>query len=625
MRQIGMLVSVTIVLFTAAVHAADLAARYDVVVAGAGTGGCAAAIQAARLGATVLLVEDTDWVGGQATGAAVSSMDEGHPDRRAIRRRGFYGEFVRHIEAVYKPLGLSTDTCYSKGSLGFEPRVGRQVLLDMIHATPGLTLSLRTTVTAVKKEGDRVVGVELTCVAPKSTEQKAVGCTVLIDATEFGDVLPLTGALYRVGNRTSDDPARLKVNPPVQDNTWSAVIRKYPAGVPKELTLPAAPPNYATVRARFERSLLKEGQKPDPAKYHWNWDRFVRYRGMPDSALKTRAFNGGPLPTRTALNFGNDSGFTLLDVEDPAHRADAECRAIERTLGLLYYIQTQIHPDWGIADDEGFDTPFNIARVDRLIAAHPELAPFRAVLVRMPVRIYARESRRIVGVYTLTSKDLLRDHGHTPHRFDSAIALGDYAVDVHGSHRPDVMERDLDPDKLIPRKWGQGGMGPFQVPMECLILAKTDGLLAAEKNISQSRLANGATRLQPSTMLTGQAAGALAALAIKHHVQPRDLPAALVQEELLKAKDPLTLSRFDDLPRDSDLWRAAQLAVTHQLLHASGKKFDPDAKLSEDDMKLLRDHHLTVRTTTRGKAAAELAGLILSHARTRLAKVPGAR
>jgi hypothetical protein len=74
-----------------------------------------------------------------------------------------------------------------------------------------------------------------------------------------------------------------------------------------------------------------------------------------------------------------------------------------------------------------------------------------------------------------------------------------------------------------------------------------DGLLAAEKNISQSRLANGATRLQPIAMLTGQAAGALAGLAIATHRQPRAIPADAVQLVLLRSGDILAREHMPDL------------------------------------------------------------------------------
>ena len=65
--------------------------------------------------------------------------------------------------------------------------------------------------------------------------------------------------------------------------------------------------------------------------------------------------------------------------------------------------------------------------------------------------------------------------------------------------------------------------GPFQIPIETLIQEKVDGLLAAEKNISESRVASTATRLQPIAVLTGQAAGALAAIAIAENRTPRQV------------------------------------------------------------------------------------------------------
>ena len=80
----------------AGMQAAPAARSYDVVIAGAGTGGTAAALTAARLGAHVALVEETDWIGGQAAAAAVSTMDEG---KELTPPSGFYHEFVDRLQA----------------------------------------------------------------------------------------------------------------------------------------------------------------------------------------------------------------------------------------------------------------------------------------------------------------------------------------------------------------------------------------------------------------------------------------------------------------------------------------------------------------------------------------------
>ncbi|MCC6155002.1 MAG: FAD-dependent oxidoreductase, partial [Candidatus Hydrogenedentes bacterium] len=45
--------------------------KSDIVIIGGGVGGCAAAIAAARMGRTVIMTEETDWIGGQLTSQAV--------------------------------------------------------------------------------------------------------------------------------------------------------------------------------------------------------------------------------------------------------------------------------------------------------------------------------------------------------------------------------------------------------------------------------------------------------------------------------------------------------------------------------------------------------------------------
>ena len=82
---------------------------YDVIVAGGGTGGFAAAVQAARQGCDVLLLEETDWLGGQMSAAGVGTMDEGTP---RIREYGIYKEFCDRAAEYYAGLGLVNNVCY---------------------------------------------------------------------------------------------------------------------------------------------------------------------------------------------------------------------------------------------------------------------------------------------------------------------------------------------------------------------------------------------------------------------------------------------------------------------------------------------------------------------------------
>lgn len=525
-----------------------LSERYDVVVAGAGTGGVGAAVQAARMGASVLLVEETDWIGGQAMAAAVTSMDEG---RTFVRERGLYRELCGLIAAHYQPLGVNYLTAYWDGHVGVEPRVGRHLLHVMLGDARGkgvLDLALRTRVTKVFKETNRITGVDI----DNAGHSRHVECKVLVDATEWGDVIPLTGARYRVGNCLND---AIDVKRRVQDNTWTAVVKHYPQGVPEDLLIKDKPPGYTDkVHAAFAKSLVS-GETVDLKTKPWNWATFIGYRGMPNSSPPV----DNSSITRTHLNYNNDYPSSVAEMEDPAVRL-ATNRAMQlKTLHLLYYIQHTLgKTDWSVANDEGFDTPHRRAEVDAWIAELADLAPYRPLLYHFSIMPYTRESRRIVGLHTLCASEIERSKAK-PVQFAHTVALGDYAVDLHGSMSPPYLELDLDHESDIPHgKFGDRGIGPFAIPFESFIPETVDGFLPAEKNFSQSRLANGATRLQPHTLNMGQAVGVIAALAIKDGVAPRAVDPVKVQQVLLEAGATLAIEPVK-ARWGSEAWRTQQM------------------------------------------------------------------
>ncbi|MDB6116330.1 MAG: hypothetical protein JWO08_111 [Verrucomicrobiaceae bacterium] len=557
-----------------AVPAKQLRESYDIIIAGAGTGGTGAAIQAARMGRSVLLLDETDYIGGQMNAAGVTSMDEGVT---LVRERGLYRELSGQIAAHYQPLNITSETAYWMRHVCVEPRVGRHLLHMFLADAKGkgtLDLALRTVVSKVIKNGDTVTGIEITATTPTGTETRQIDCQVLVDATEWGDVIPLTGARYRVGNCTNDsiDPKRA-----IQDATWTAVVKQYPQGVPSGFLITQAPPGYTeNVHKAFTKSLV-EGDKVDTKVKPWDFATFIGYRGMPDSS---RSGDAPPI-TRTHLNYNNDFHITIGEVESPALRQRAARAMRLKTLHLVYYIQNTLgKKDWAVADDEGYDTPYNRAAIDAWLSDSPELAPYREILYHFSTMAYARESRRIIGLHTLTASEIDRRPEHTPTTFPNTVAIGDYAVDLHGSMAPKYLEMDLDHEADIPDKFGGHGLGPFGIPFECFIPEKIDGFLPAEKNISQSRMANGATRLQPSTLLMGQAAGTIAALAVQKHIPPRQVDPVQVQDVLLDAGDTLFTKTVIDIPRSSPDWKAVQFVLTRGLMQLDERKFNPQDEVS---------------------------------------------
>jgi len=566
---------------------ADLLANYDVVIAGAGTAGSIAAVQAARQGASVLVVEETDWIGGQMAAAAISSMDEGNEtpsqgvSRNSPRERGLYKEFFENAVHMYGTMGLSTDTCYvDDNHFGLEPRTAQALLFEMfqdVRTSSGAVLhvTLETSITEILKNGNLVTGADLLINTPDGPVSKIVGSKILIDATEYGDILPLAGARYRVGNWISDeDHSSDTIIPPIQDFTWAAVIKHYPDGTPPNLMMDSAPTAYG--KYYFEGAL--DNPEPYQSTSPWSWQRFIAYRGMPNSEeIDPGIMNPWAAVTKTHMNFGaNDVHIDARDLENLDSRMHKFYLLKLQTLKLMYYFQNDMTvpvTTWTIAMNEGFDTPFNRAQNAMLIAKYPDLAPYEDILNQFPPMPYARESRRMVGVHTIRAKEIDRRTG--PHIFPTSVAVGDYGVDLHGAHAPDQLELDLDdPEDLEAIGFAGNKVGPFTIPYEAFVPETLDGFLAAEKNISQSRLVNGATRLQPSTMLIGQAAGAIAAEAVKRDKNPRDLNPAVVQKALLDHGDVLYAAKFDahkfaGVEMGSQLWKSLQFGLLYGFVKLS--------------------------------------------------------
>jgi len=134
-------------------------------------------------------------------------------------------------------------------------------------------------------------------------------------------------------------------------------------------------------------------------------------------------------------------------------------------------------------------------------------------------QIGIRETRRIVGHYALTKEDVVAGR-----KFDDAIARSGYPIDIH------------DPSgKGVTASWIAGD-GTYDIPYRCLVPMKTRNLLAAGRCISTTHEALATTRLTPSCMATGQAAGTAAALAVLSNVDPIDVDVRRLREALKKEK-----------------------------------------------------------------------------------------
>lgn len=130
--------------------------------------------------------------------------------------------------------------------------------------------------------------------------------------------------------------------------------------------------------------------------------------------------------------------------------------------------------------------------------------------------MHVRESRKMVGAYTLTAEDIEQCRV-----FPDAIAYGAWPIDIH----PTNGFVGVHPHKDNPPR-------PYGIPYRCLVPAEVDGLLVAGKPISTTHRGHGSTRVPGTSMATGQAAGAAAALAARAGKRVRDVDTDVLRREL---------------------------------------------------------------------------------------------
>ena len=453
--------------------------RTDVLVVGGGTGGSAAGIQAARSGARTVIAEQTTWLGGMLSAAGVSAFDGNHN-----MPSGIWSQFRNELYKVYGgPSKVATG--WVSNTL-FEPHVADSILKRLASAEQKLTVRYGLRFTAAIMKGNRMKGARF---RDEATGRKlTIRARQVIDATELGDVIADAGIPSDIGMEASTITGE-KVNVPatndiIQDMTFAAILKDFGPGVDRTLVRPAG---YDPME--FDGCCNEFCSKPDKLTTNVNARQMIDYGRLPND--------------KYMINWpgkGNDIYLNMIGMS-PAERELAVTLAKAKTLRFIYFLQTQTgFRNLGLADDE-FPT------ADKL-----------------PLIPYHRESRRVRGIIRFNLNHIAEPYSQPEALYRTGIAVGDYPVDHH--HRENLN---------APQHLGFYPVPSFNLPLGALIPAGYDGIIAAEKNISVSNVANGTTRLQPCVMLTGQAAGLLAALSVASGVQPAKVPVRKVQAALLEA------------------------------------------------------------------------------------------
>ena len=573
----------------------------EILIAGGGAGGVAAALAAARAGRRVVLLEETDWLGGQMSAQGVSALDE-HEHIEAFGGTASYYAFRALLRDHYRGLAGAAggQPYFNPGAcwvtrLAFEPRVADAVIGRMLrpHVEAGtLAVHRRTKTVAMTAAGDRVT----TLVAMGLDDHRLTRFhpELVIDATELGDLLPLSGAEHVIGAETVGQTGEAQAQPEtpkphcVQSFTYTFACERRDDGESHVIPRPERYDHYRSAQPYSLRIEVHGGEIYGEAS---GWLAYRLYDTMPGTKgglwtyrrLLDRASVGGAVSHDVTLfNWpGNDyRDRSLLDCS-PLEAARALQDAKRVSLGFLHWLQTEA-PATGtrLGAPELRLRPDVMGSADGL-SKHP----------------YIRESRRILARKTIVEQEVSVRYQTGPRaaHFADSVGVGWYPIDIHRSGPDDV--------------GASCRTRPFQIALGALLPVRVANLIAGGKNLGTTHITNGCYRLHPVEWNVGEAAGALAAFALEHRVTPAEVRerAALLerfQRRLLGEGVPLAWL-IDVGVRHPDFVPSQLLYMSGGLASDAGLLFRPQAPIAEAEWK--RAGGTGVAPRTRGEAAARLA------------------
>ncbi len=501
-------------------------ARCDVLIAGGGTGGVAAALALARAGRRVMVIEQTDWIGGQLTSQAVPPDEHGWIEQFGCTAT--YRSFREKVRQYYRdhyPLlpGVRANPRLNPGNgwvspLCHEPRVALAVLQAMLapFVTAGFVAVLtRHQVIATEHDGpDRLR--HAIARDDHSGEETAISASYFLDATDNGDLLPLAGIEHVTGSESraeTGEPSAPEVAnpgnvqafsicflleelagenhvipPPTRYDYWRNYIPKLTPAWPGPLLgwQGLNPRSMEPMRYRFDP------HRETPGLFSGLW----AFRRIIDRAQFEPGFFRSDICLVNWPMIDYMEGDLLTCT--PMERAERIAEARQLSLSMVRWLQTEApRPDGGAG------WPGLRLRGDLLGAADGlAMAP------------YIRESRRIRALTTVREQDVssqFRPGDTLAERYEDSVGIGYYRIDLHPTSGGDNY---IDVPSL-----------PFRIPLGSLIPVRMENVLPACKNIGTTHITNGCYRLHPVEWNIGESVGWLAAFCLERDMPPRKVHA----------------------------------------------------------------------------------------------------
>jgi hypothetical protein len=538
-KSLNFLISLFLILCLGCKTENDFSFEADLIIYGGTSAGITAAVQAKKMGKSVIVVSPDIHLGGLSAGG-LGFTDTGDKSVIGGLAREFYHRIYMHYQndsawkwqkrEEYGNKGQGTPAIDGNARTMwiFEPHVAEMIFEDFVRENEITVLRdewLDRATGVVKEKNSKIVSI-------KTLSGKSFKGKVFIDATYEGDLMAAAGVSYHVGRESNETygetwngvqvgvfqhrhyfmkPVSPYVIPDDPNSGLLPEISELPPGKNGEGDQRLQAYNFRMALSQHpeNRVPFPKPENYDPNRYKllarvfqtgWN-ETFDKFDDIPN--LKTDTNNHGPFSTDY---IGKNYEYPEASYEE----RKAMIREHEDyQKGLMYFLANDPQvPDsvrmelakWGLAKDEFTDNG------------------------NWPHQIYVREARRMIGDYVMTEHEVLGKK-----EVPRPVGMGSYSLDSHN------VQRFVTEDGFVQN---EGDIGvhpenPYSISYGTILPKKQEcENLLVPVCVSSSHTAFGSIRMEPVFMILGQSAATAAVLAIDGNMAVQDLPYEKIQERL---------------------------------------------------------------------------------------------
>ena len=515
----------------------------DVVIYGGTSAAITAAVQAKRMGKSVIVISPDIHLGGLTSGG-LGFTDTGKKEVIGGISREFYQKVYDHYQSdeawqwqersEYGNKGQGTPAIDGDARTMwiFEPHVAEKVFEDFVKENEIEVLrdEWLDRENGVTMEDNRIVAI-------KTLSGKEFRGRMFIDATYEGDLIAAAGVSYHVGREANS----------VYNEEWNGIqtgvfhhrhhfnVLDTPIdpywipGDPSSGLLPRISAEDPGVKGEGDHKVQAYCFRTCMSNHPDNRVPFPRPENYDSTQyeLLVRIFDAGwrewfqkfdIIPNRkTDTNnhgpFSSDNIGMNYDYPEASYERRKEIikEHEDYQKGLLYFVANdprvpkeiqEEFQQWGLAKDEFTDNG------------------------NWPHQIYVREARRMIGKFVMTENELLKK---TP--TPESVGMGSYTIDSHNIQRYVTAEGHVHNEGDI----GVGLPGPYEIAYGSLVPKEGEAEnLLVPVAVSASHIAFGSIRMEPVFMILGQSAATAAAMAIDREISVQEVPYAELKVQLEK-------------------------------------------------------------------------------------------